>query len=97
MTEYPVICKRTSPYPWKNLSPTADHLKSTGSLMIAINPRPDVVRVMSMNPNRIVFFAPIRFLINALNGAKIIYATENTAKIKEVSFSFRARPFQSLF
>jgi hypothetical protein len=37
-----------------------------------------------------VFFDPILFLINVLRGAKIIYATENTERIKATSFESRS-------
>jgi len=44
-----------------------------------------VVKVRRTNPIKIVFLAPSLFLIRAVNGAKIIYATENTPMMILVS------------
>jgi len=61
------------------------YLKVCGLSILAIAPRPNVVAVKRRNPIIIAFLAPSLFLIMALNGAKIIYATENIDKIRDTS------------
>ena len=80
-----MIWRRTSPCPWKNLRTTAIYLNMCGSLILEMAPRPNVVDVSMKKPKMIAFLVPILFLIKALNGAKMIYATAKMDKIRETS------------
>ena len=69
--EYPPVCSKVSPIPYRNLRTRAVTRKPTGLFIFIMAPRPTVLAVTKNEPNNTVNFCPRRILILPFSGVRI--------------------------